>query len=144
MMNLRSGLPALAILMRCSGDIKRRLTSPNSKMSDNEGWTTVAPKKKPATRISVQMVQQQVASSVARSIETKADQGALKQKRVDPVSIAELVKARLAAGQTQEQADAACALPKNTIKKIEAGHLIPGAGYLRAISRTLKVNLRFI
>ena len=72
------------------------------------------------------------------------EDGALRQKRVDPTSIAELVKARLAAGWTQEQADAACAMPKNTFKKIEAGHLVPLGGYLRAISRTLKVNLRLV
>ena len=116
-------------------------------MSDNEGgWTTVAPKKKLAH---IAVVQHQVDASeqVAHfsTNEVNADSGAnAKQKRVDPASIAELVNARLAAGQTQEQADAACAIPKNTIKKIEAGHLVPGSGYLRAISRNLKVNLRFI
>ena len=112
-------------------------------MSDNEGgWTTVAPKKKLAH---IAVVQHQVDASeqVAHFSTTEVNADA-KQKRVDPASIAELVNARLAAGQTQEQADAACAIPKNTIKKIEAGHLVPGSGYLRAISRNLKVNLRFI
>ncbi len=114
-------------------------------MAEEEGnWTIVGPKKKKSTKDAVVVVQHQVATSANRAIERKADSVDYKQKRVDPASIAELVKARLAASQTQEQADAACALPKNTIKKIEAGNLIPGAGYLRAISRNLKVNLRFI
>lgn len=104
---------------------------------EDEGWTTVAPKKKTT-------IQHQVVASVGRSNEIKAENEPLKQKRVDPISIAELVKARLAANQTQEMADAVCAIPKNTFRKIEAGHLVPGDGYLRAISRALRVNLRLI
>lgn len=109
---------------------------------EEDGWTTVTGKK----RTGVKKVPEQIqaAGQQFAAVEKKADEGALKQKRVDPASIAELVKARLAAGQTQEMADAACAMPKNTIKKIEAGQLVPIGGYLRAISRTLKVNLRLI
>lgn len=107
-------------------------------MSDEDGWITITGKKKtPSKKVPEQVAGQYAAAS-------GADDGPLKQKRVDPASIAELVKARLAAGMTQEAADAACAMPKNTIKKIEAGQLTPLGGYLRAISRNLKVNLRLI
>jgi ribosome-binding protein aMBF1 (putative translation factor) len=110
-----------------------------------EGWTTITGKKKTGVKkVPTEERQVQAAAATARNIESRADEGALKQKRVDPASIAELVKARLALGHTQEAADAACAMPKNTIKRIEAGQLVPLGGYLRAISRTLKVNLRLI
>lgn len=112
---------------------------------EEEGWTTITGKKKVVTK-KVPVAEQFAA--VERRADSNAnfstDQGSLKQKRVDPASIAELVKARLALGWTQEAADAACAMPKNTIKKIEAGQLVPLGGYLRSISRTLKVNLRLI
>ena len=108
-------------------------------MSDDEGWTTVTGRKKVQRSAADRQVQ-----SKGSAIERKADNDTLKVKRVDPTSITELVGARLALGWTQEQTDAACAMPKNTIKKIEAGHLVPLGGYLRAISRTLKVNLRLI
>ena len=107
-------------------------------MSDNEdGWTTVTGRKRAPA-------EQRLVDDVESETRFPKKEEVMKQKRVDPASIAELVKARLAAGQTQEMADAACAMPKNTIKKIEAGQLVPLGGYLRAISRTLKVNLRFI
>jgi ribosome-binding protein aMBF1 (putative translation factor) len=112
-------------------------------MSDNEGWTTVTGRSKPH-RVPAETRQSQSQGQYSTAVERKADSGDLKVKRVDPTSIAELVAARLALGWTQEQTDAACAMPKNTIKKIEAGHLVPLGGYLRAISRTLKVNLRLV
>ena len=43
----------------------------------------------------------------------------------------------------QEQADAECALPKHTIRDIEAGRLAPGPDVLRKISRGLRVDLKF-
>ncbi len=116
-------------------------------MSDNEGWTTVTGRVKKPTAKRVPAAERQVQSKGDQfaAIERKADSDdTLKVKRVDPTSIAELVAARLALGWTQEQTDAACAMPKNTIKKIESGHLVPLGGYLRLISRTLKVNLRLI
>ncbi len=108
--------------------------------ADDEGWITITGKKRTGSNKVPVVVQ----ASVERRAESNAHEGALKQKRVDPASIAELVKARLALGWTQEATDAACAMPKNTIKKIESGHLVPLGGYLRAISRALKVNLRLI
>ena len=108
---------------------------------EEEGWTTVTGKKKTGPKKVPEQIQ---VAATFRNIEENADEGALKQKRVDPASIAELVKARLALSWTQEAADAACAMPKNTIKKIEAGQIVPLGGYLRAISRTLKVNLRLV
>jgi ribosome-binding protein aMBF1 (putative translation factor) len=112
---------------------------------EDEGWTTITAKKKtvskkaPVAEREVQTTERQFAA-----VEHRAEEGSLRQKRVDTVSIAELVKARLAVGWTQEAADAACAMPKNTFKKIESGQLVPLGGYLRSISRTLKVNLRLI
>ena len=78
-------------------------------MSDTEdGWITITGKKKTgAKKVPVEQQLNQATAASARKIEEKADQGSLKQKRVDPASIAELVKARLAAGMTQEAADAA-------------------------------------
>jgi ribosome-binding protein aMBF1 (putative translation factor) len=113
-------------------------------MSDNEGWTTVTGRVKKPYRVPVETRQSQSKGEQFAALERKADEGVLKVKRVDPTSITELVAARLALGWTQEQTDAACAMPKNTIKKIESGHLVPLGGYLRLISRTLKVNLRLI
>lgn len=106
-------------------------------MADTEdGWTTISGKKKTESK-KVAVVEQQIQA-------VSVDDGPVKQKRVDPASIAELVKARLALGWTQEATDTACAMPRNTIKKIEAGNIVPLGGYLRSISHTLKVNLRLI
>ncbi len=54
----------------------------------------------------------------------------------------ELIKARLAKKLTQEQADAACALPKHTFKGLESGQLTPNPQILSKISREMGINLR--
>ncbi len=65
-----------------------------------------------------------------------------KPKVVLPESRTELVKARLAKKLTQDQADAACALPKHTFKGLESGQLAPTPQILSKISREMGVNLR--
>jgi hypothetical protein len=78
-------------------------------------------------------------------VERDADEGALKTKKVTTESKNALVKARLefARGKlTQDQADAECALPRHTIRDIEAGRLVPGPDMLRKISRGLRVDLK--
>ncbi len=65
-----------------------------------------------------------------------------KPKKVLPESRTELVKARLAKGFTQDQADAACAMPKHTFKGLESGQLTPNPQILQKISREMGVNLR--
>ena len=78
----------------------------------------------------------QHARALAESDEIK------KPKKVLPESRTELVKARLAKGFTQDQADAACALPKHTVKGLEAGQLTPNNVVLSKIKRELGVDLR--
>ncbi len=117
-------------------------------MSDNENqWTTVAIRgRKPTVQGRVAATTRQVAAagSHAAAVERRAEEGDLRKKRLDPASKQALVQARIAASMTQDQADAACALPKHTIKGIEAGTIIPNGTHLRAISRTLKVDLRLV
>jgi hypothetical protein len=67
-----------------------------------------------------------------------------KPKKVSPESRAELVKARLAKGFTQDQADNACALPKHTFKGLESGQITPNQPILQKISREMGINLRLI
>jgi hypothetical protein len=88
---------------------------------------------------------QSVGAHLAK-VERAADEGALKVKKVSAESKAALVKARMefARGKlTQEAADAECALPKHTIRDIEAGRLVPDGNMLRKISRGLRVDLKF-
>ncbi len=89
-------------------------------------------------------VQQSVGAHLAK-VERNAEEGTMKSKKVTAESKSALVKARLefARGKlTQEQADAECALPKNTIREIEAGRLVPDGTALRKISRALRVDLK--
>jgi hypothetical protein len=65
-----------------------------------------------------------------------------KPKKVLPESRTELVKARLAKGFTQDQADNACCFPKHTFKGLESGQLTPNPQLLSKISREMGVNLR--
>jgi ribosome-binding protein aMBF1 (putative translation factor) len=80
------------------------------------------------------------ANQHARALEESTE--VKKPKSVAPESRTELVKARLARGFTQDQADAACALPKHTFKAIESGQLTPNGSILSKISREFGVNLR--
>ena len=63
-------------------------------------------------------------------------------KKVLPESRAALVKARLAKGFTQDQADAACALPKHTFQGLEAGQITPNNTVLSKIKRELGIDLK--
>ena len=122
--------------------------------------------RKPATgasgKVDVSVRAAQTYGTHAAAVERAADEGALKVKKVASESIQALVQARLGytAGKlvdpqsgsasahtvklTQEKADAACALPKHTIRDIEAGRLVPNGDVLRKISRTLRVDLRIV
>lgn len=114
-------------------------------MSDNENtWTIVKAKAKTTGRVAAAVPQHQQVAASARALERKADEGNLVKKRLDPGSKQALIAARLAAKWTQDQADAACAFLKHTFKGIEAGKILPDAAHLRAISRTLKVDLKLI
>lgn len=123
-------------------------------MSDNneQQWEKVTIKRretKPvagaAGRIeSTVRVTQSIGAHLAK-IERNAEEGVLKVKKVSAESKTALVKARLefVRGKlTQDQADAECALPKNTIREIEAGRLVPDGNVLRKISRGLRVDLK--
>jgi len=80
----------------------------------------------------------QHARALAESDEPK------KPKKIAPESRTELIKARLAKGMTQDQADAACALPKHTFKGMEAGSITPNNQVLSKISREFNINLKLI
>ena len=67
-----------------------------------------------------------------------------KPKKVTSESRTELVRARLAKGMTQDQADAACALPKHTFKGLENGMITPNNQMLSKISREFNINLKLI
>lgn len=120
--------------------------------NDHQDWQTVTVRGKPkpvgaAGKVETSVRVAQSYGAHAAAVERAADEGALKVKRVDPQSVRALVEARLgyARGKlTQEKADAECALPKNTIRDIEAGRLVPNGDHLRKISRTLRVDLRLV
>jgi hypothetical protein len=120
--------------------------------NDHQDWQTVTVRtKKPATgaagKVETAVRAAQSHGAHVAAVERAADEGALKVKRVAPESVRALVEARLAYATgklTQEKADAACALPKHTIRDIEAGRLVPNGDHLRKISRTLRVDLRIV
>jgi hypothetical protein len=120
--------------------------------NDHQDWQTVTVRtKKPAagaaSKVETAVRAAQSHGAHAAAVERAADEGALKVKRVAPESVRALVQARLgyAAGKlTQEKADAECALPKHTIRDIEAGRLVPNGDHLRKISRILRVDLRIV
>ena len=68
----------------------------------------------------------------------------VKPKKVSPESRSELVKARLAKGYTQEQADTACAIPRHTFKGLESGQLTPNQQILSKISRQMRVDIKLV
>jgi DNA-binding XRE family transcriptional regulator len=137
--------------------------------NNHQDWQTVTVRtKKPAAgaagKVETAVRSAQNYGSHAAAVERAADEGALKVKRVAPDSVRALVEARLAytAGKlvdplpkggsasahtvklTQDKADAECALPKHTIRDIEAGRLVPNGDVLRKISRTLRVDLKMV
>ena len=120
--------------------------------NDHQDWQTVTMRsKKPAAgaagRVENTVRAAQTYGAHAAAVERAADEGALKTKRVAPESVRALVEARLGYSRgklTQEKADAECALPKNTIRDIEAGRLVPNGDHLRKISRTLRVDLKLV
>lgn len=121
-------------------------------MSEHQDWQQITVRtKKPAVgvagRVETSVRQTQSYGAHAAAVERAADEGALKKKRVAPESIRGLVEARLghAKGKlTQDLADAECALPKHTIRDIEAGRLVPNGDHLRKISRSLRVDLKIV
>ncbi len=126
-----------------------------SNNNDHQDWQTVTVRshKLPAAavraagKVEVSVRQAQSYGAHAAAVERAAEEGALKVKKVASESIQALVQARLgyAAGKlTQEKADAECALPKHTIRDIEAGRLVPNGDVLRKISRTLRVDLKIV
>jgi len=120
--------------------------------NDHQDWQTVTVRtKKPvagaAGKVETSVRAAQSYGAHAAAVERAADEGALKVKKVASESIQALVQARLGYERgklTQDKADAECALPKHTIRDIEAGRLVPNGDVLRKISRTLRVDLKIV
>jgi ribosome-binding protein aMBF1 (putative translation factor) len=114
-------------------------------MSDQD-WTTVTIKHRKATPATSKLPTVQVqASDAARqiaAIERRAEEGNLKPKHLTKESREKLIHARLEAQLTQVMADGSCNLPRNTIKGIENGSIVPNQDQLRKISRALHVDLK--
>lgn len=64
------------------------------------------------------------------------------KKKVQPVSIQELIRKRIEMKLTQEKADIACSFPKHTFRDIEAHRLVPNESQKRKIQQVLSVNLK--
>jgi hypothetical protein len=103
---------------------------------------TVAAQADRAGRVKAAVKSGVAVSAAAAAIERKAEEGALKLKRVATESRQAIVQARLALKMTQDQADAHCALPKHTIKGLEAGTAHPSPEVIRKISRGLRVDIK--
>lgn len=114
-------------------------------MSDQD-WTPVTIKQRkvnPATsKLPTVQVQASDAARQIAAIERRAEEGNLKPKHLTKESRDKLVHARLEAQLTQVMADAQCNLPRNTIKGIESGVIVPNQDQLRRISRGLHVDLK--
>ena len=113
-------------------------------MSEQD-WTpvTIKQRKAPTATSKLPTVQVQASDSArqAAAIERRAEEGNLKPKHLTKASRDKLVHARLEAQLTQVMADAQCNLPRNTIKGIESGAIVPNQDQLRRISRGLHVDL---
>ncbi len=115
-------------------------------MSEQD-WTpvTIHRRNKPVTTTSkLPTVQVQGADQArqAAAIERRAEEGNLKPKHLTKESRDKLVHARMEAQLTQVMADAQCNLPRNTIKGVESGAIVPNHEQLRRISRGLHVDLK--
>jgi ribosome-binding protein aMBF1 (putative translation factor) len=115
-------------------------------MSEQD-WTPVTinrrTKVNPATsKLPTVQVQASDAARQAAAIERRAEEGSLKPKHLNKESREKLIHARLEAQLTQVMADAQCNLPRNTIKGIENGSIVPNQDQLRKISRALHVDLK--
>ncbi len=64
------------------------------------------------------------------------------KKRINSVSLQELIRKRIELKLNQEKADAACSFPKHTFKEIEAHRLIPNEEQKRRIASTFGIQLK--
>lgn len=64
------------------------------------------------------------------------------RKRVTLVSIQELIRKRLEMKLTQDKLNTVCAFPKNIIKDIEAGKLIPSEGQKQKLQHVLSIQIK--
>ncbi len=115
-------------------------------MSEQD-WTPVTinrrTKNPPATsKLPTVQVQASDAARHAAAIERRAEEGNLKPRHLSKESRDKLIHARLEAQLTQVMADGQCNLPRNTIKGIENGSIVPNHDQLRKISRALHVDLK--
>jgi ribosome-binding protein aMBF1 (putative translation factor) len=113
---------------------------------DEQDWTQVTIRRRgvgAAKRVSVAQRQINQISQQTAAIERKAEEGSLKSKKVTAESRQLLVESRLNSKWTQQEADAQCNLPKNTLNRIESGAMLPDGATLSKIRRTLKIDLKF-
>jgi ribosome-binding protein aMBF1 (putative translation factor) len=66
-----------------------------------------------------------------------------KRKELSSESRRKIQQIRFGMGFTQDELNAMCALPVNTIREIEAGHLCPNPKQLASISNQLKTSLKY-
>jgi len=64
------------------------------------------------------------------------------KKRVNSISLQELIRKRIEMKLSQERADITCAFPRNTFKDIESNRLIPNEEQKRRIHQNMGIQLK--
>lgn len=115
-----------------------------------QDWTTVTIKRRITKK---DAVAKGMGATVARDTERSersrlakldTDDVIIPKKRVTPVSLQELIRARIERGVTQDKGDGMCSFPKHTIKEIEANRLIPTEEQKRRIQQMFGVSLKVV
>lgn len=115
---------------------------------DCQDWTTVVvkrriPKKEAVARgMATTVVRDSHRSERIRIAKLDTDEVVAPKRRITPMSLQDLIRARIALSVTQDRADNACSFPKHTFKGIEANRLIPTEDQKRRIQQVFGVMLK--
>jgi len=111
-------------------------------MADQD-WTPVVLKKRSTT--APKLATRTQGASMASAIERRIDNNeTIIRKKIDPISIKELIQIRITKKLKQENADHLCGFPTHTFRNIEAGRHIPGTKEISIIQKFFGIGLRII
>ena len=110
---------------------------------DDQDWTTVVIKKKGGAHSSRQGESRQPVSQHTALMRKLDSETPVKIKTLSAASRQSIVQARVALSLNQSQLNGACSFPQNTIRDIENGKAIPTPAQLNALSRALKIVLKY-
>lgn len=115
----------------------------NSDAINNQDWTTIVLKRRPAKKETDANGQKEaVRNEAVRVSKLESGDNVITKKTVQPESLQALIRKRIEMKLNQEKADQLCSFPRNTFKELEANRAIPTQEQQSRIQRHFGIQMK--